>query len=657
MEKGQSLSKANKAMLVAEEKESTEGASSPSSFLPKPTKGGSSRYDVFLSFNSSDTRKEFIDHLYHGLGTAGICVFRDCNSIRIGEEFSPVFLDAITCSKISIPIISGHYASSKWCLRELIHIMDCKKSNSHIVLPIFYKVDPSDVRHLKRNFGEAFHSHKHCFDEKDIEEGRQTLKDVSNLHGWKSDEFASGHEGELIERVVETVLGELRKDFPLLVPEELVGLDDQLKKIMSYMDSPYAIARMLGIYGRGGIGKTTLAKCIYNQLSNKFDHVCILPDIRETTARHGIEYLQSRLIFEILQEKNAVSTVDLGINLIKSRFTRKKVLILLDDIDQKDHLDALARERNWFASGSIIIVTTRNKAVLDQSEFEVDYEHEMSMMNEVHSFILFNRHAFRTEHPSSDFAIISRQIISILGGLPLALKVIGSYLYKKTNPKVWDDMLRQLKNQAYEDVQNILKISYDALEYEHKEIFLDIACFFIDKKIEFAMYMWDDYKFYASQGIEELNLRCLIKIEDDGKLSMHDQLRDLGRSIFHKGQSLMKHNGLWVDEEAFKGLMEKKRTAMIETNRCDGFLVYPFLDCGAAEQLQARTNWQFRMSQRLRFLRLGDTTASEDLNEFLSQVRWLHWLHIELNPSFPTNDLHLPKLKVLQLSYSSITDD
>ncbi|XP_039173539.1 disease resistance protein RPV1-like [Eucalyptus grandis] len=458
MEKGQSLSKANKEMLVAEEKESTEGAPSPSSFLPKPTKGGSTRYDVFLSFNGLDTRKEFTDHLYHRLGTAGICVFRDCNRIRIGEEFSPVLLDAITCSKISIPIISGHYASSKWCLRELIHIMDFKKSNSHIVLPIFYKVDPSDVRHLKGKFGEAFHSHKHRFDEKDIEEGRQALKDVSDLHGWKSDEFASGHEGELIERVVETVLGELRKDFPLLVPKELVGLDDQLKKIMSCINSPSVNARMIGIYGMGGIGKTTLAKCIYNQLSNKFDHVCFLPDIRETTKHHSIKYLQSRLISEILQEKNEVSTVDSGINLIKSRFTRKKVLILLDEIDHKDQLDALAGGGYWFASGSIIIVTTRNKAVLHRSEFEVDYEHEMRVMNE----------------------------------------------------------------------------------------------------IEFAMYMWDDCEFYASQGIEELKLRCLIKIEDNGKLSMHDQLRDLGRDIFCKGQTLMKHSRLWVDEEAFKGLTEKK---------------------------------------------------------------------------------------------------
>ncbi|XP_039172363.1 disease resistance protein RPV1-like isoform X2 [Eucalyptus grandis] len=467
----------------------------------------------------------------------------------------------------------------------------------------------------------------------------------------KGDKHLKMHEGELIERVVETVLGELRKDFPLLVPKELVGLDDQLKKIISRIGSPSINARMIGIYGMGGIGKTTLAKCIYNQLLNKFDHVCFLPDIRETTKHHGIKYLQSQLISEILQEKNEVSTVDLGINLIKSRFTRKKVLILLDDIDCKDQLDALAGGGYWFASGSIIIVTTRNKDVLDQSEFEVDYEHEMSGINEAHSFILFNRHAFRMEHPSSDFAIISRQIISTMGGLPLALKVIGSYLYKKTYPKVWDDVLKQLKKQPHKDVQKILKISYDALDNEHKEVFLDIACFFIGEKIEFAMYMWDDCEFYPSQGIDELKSRCLIKIEDDGTLSMHDQLRDLGRSIIRQEPSLEKRSRLWVREEASEVLEKEKGTEMIHAIRLNWSR-----DWYNRDHQQAYTDEQFKKLPRLRFLQLKWAALNGDFNELFSELRWLQWFNLEPNPSFAATNLLLPKLVVLSLSSSQITE-
>ncbi|XP_056160043.1 disease resistance protein L6-like [Syzygium oleosum] len=532
------------------EEESIEGASTSSFISPVPTNIGSGQYDVFLSFRGLDTRKAFTDHLYHSLikaGTVPFCVFRDENSIPIGEEFGSEILDAIARSKISIPIISENYASSKWCLCELIHIMDRNKSTSHIVLPIFYKVDPSDVRHLKGSFGEAFHSRKKRFDEKDIQEGQRALNEVSYLNGWESEKFADGHEGKLIERVVETVTSKLQEDFQLDLPKQLVGLDGRLKEIMNWIGNPSIHARMIGIYGMGGIGKTTLAKCIYNQLSNKFMHVSFLQDVRETTRRHSITYLQSQLISDILNEKKEVSRIDDGINIIKSRF-REKVLILLDDIDDKSQLDSLARERSWFMAGSMIIVTTRNEAVLDQSEFEVDYKYELYGLDKVQALLLFNRHAFRMDHSPRDFEGISGDIISTTGGLPLALQVVGSYLYKKTNIKVWEDVRKQLQNQPHRDVQKILQISYDALEDGHKQIFLDIVCFFIGPTSRppinhYAMCMWEDCGLYPSQGIEELKLRCLIKIGDAGEFMMHDQLRDLGRSIFCQGQPLDKCSG------------------------------------------------------------------------------------------------------------------
>ncbi|XP_071724840.1 toll/interleukin-1 receptor-like protein [Rutidosis leptorrhynchoides] len=160
------------------EKEITDGASASLSVPSIPTGGGSDQYDVFLSFRGSDTRNEFTDHLYRSLisvGTVPISVFKDDNSLEIGKDFNSGILNAIMRSKISIPIISENYASSKWCLRELVRIMDYQKSTLHTVLPIFYKVLPSDVRSLNGKFGEAFHLRKKRFDKEDIQEGQRAL--------------------------------------------------------------------------------------------------------------------------------------------------------------------------------------------------------------------------------------------------------------------------------------------------------------------------------------------------------------------------------------------------------------------------------------------------------------------------------------------------
>ncbi|XP_039162393.1 disease resistance protein RPV1-like [Eucalyptus grandis] len=668
MEKGQSQSKANKRMhrfnlgrpfavfnhlkkkKNGAEKESIEGASISSFISSIPTGGGSDQYDIFLSFRGSDTRKGFTDHLYRSLinvGTVPISVFKDDNSLEIGKDFDSEILDIITQSKISIPIISENYASSKWCLRELVRIMDCKKSMSHMVLPIFYKVNPSDVRYLKGKFGEAFHMRKKRFDEKDIQEGRQALTEVSYLNGWESEKFSNGHEGELVEEVIKTILSKLRHDFQLDVPKHLVGVGDHVNKIRNWVDTPASHARMIGIYGMGGIGKTTLAKVIYNELLNDFLHRSFLPDIRETAHHNGILYLQNLLIKEILPNEHQVCKVDDGISLIKSRFKGKRVLILLDDVDHQDQLNALARERDWFSTGSIIIVTTRYEAILDQPEFQADYKYELSELDEVHSLLLFKRHAFHMGHCSKDFEGISRDILSTMGGLPLAIKVIGSYLYGKTNGKVWQDILKKLRNEPAKDVQKILMISYDALEPEHKNIFLDIACFFIGEDSKFAIYTWED--FYPYQGIEELKLRCLIKIGDRGEFRMHDQLRDLGRSIFCQGQSLERCLKQWVDQE---GLTVKPECgARYCLKNYDTYFQWP-RGCSPAY-----TSEQFKNLPSSRFLQLCWKALSGDFNELFSELRWLRWFYIEPNMLSSAINFHLSKLVVLELSQNKLAED
>lgn len=143
-------------------------------------------YDVFLSFRGEDTRKGFTGHLYHALCQNGVKTFEDGKELRRGEEISHGLLEAIEQSKISVIVFSKNYATSTWCLDELVKILECQKSLGQMVLPIFYDVDPSEVRKLEGSFGEALTMHEEKFNDNMETVGRWkgALQEVASLSGW-----------------------------------------------------------------------------------------------------------------------------------------------------------------------------------------------------------------------------------------------------------------------------------------------------------------------------------------------------------------------------------------------------------------------------------------------------------------------------------------
>ena len=142
------------------------------------------RYDVFLSFRGEDTRNGFTSNLNGILRHNGINTFMD-DKLRRGENISTELLEAIESSRISIIVFSKNYVSSTWCLDELVKILECK-NNGQVVLPIFYKVDLSDVRNQNGKFGEAFTKHEDRFkdNKKKVQTWRAALKEASNISGW-----------------------------------------------------------------------------------------------------------------------------------------------------------------------------------------------------------------------------------------------------------------------------------------------------------------------------------------------------------------------------------------------------------------------------------------------------------------------------------------
>ncbi|KAG6675860.1 hypothetical protein I3842_15G126000 [Carya illinoinensis] len=157
------------------------GASSSLSFSSSSIRRWT--HDVFLNFRGEDVRQNFVSHLYHALHQRGINTYID-NNLKRGEEILSELLKTIDGSMISIVVLSKNYSDSRWCLDELLKILACKETVKQIVLPIFYDVDPSDVRHQKGSFGEAFAKLRYKFkDEVKVTKWGAALEKVANLSG------------------------------------------------------------------------------------------------------------------------------------------------------------------------------------------------------------------------------------------------------------------------------------------------------------------------------------------------------------------------------------------------------------------------------------------------------------------------------------------
>ena len=266
---------------------------------------------------------------------------------------------------------------------------------------------------------------------------------------------------------------------PLHVADYPVGLESRVLDVRRLLDAGSDDGvHMIGIHGMGGIGKSTLARAVYNELiiAEKFDGLCFLANVRENSNKHGLEHLQQTLLSEILGEKNInLTSTQHGISIIQSRLTGKKIFLILDDVDTHEQLQAIAGRPDWFGPGSKIIITTRDKQLL--ASHEVNKTYEMKELDENHALQLLTWQAFKQEKADPTYVEVLHRVVTYASGLPLALEVIGSHLVGKSIQE-WESAINQYKRIPKKKILDILKVSFDALEEEEKNVFLDIACCF-----------------------------------------------------------------------------------------------------------------------------------------------------------------------------------
>ncbi|KAK7382714.1 hypothetical protein VNO80_01730 [Phaseolus coccineus] len=190
-------------------------------------------HDVFLNFRGDDTRETFVSHLYAALSNAGINTFIDDNIFK-GTVLGAELVRAIQGSQISIVVFSDNYASSKWCLNELVEIMECRRAYGQKVVPLFYDVDPSHVRYQKGDFGKRLEAlAQNCLpqglNDDVLRSWKTSLTAAANIAGWDARNFRS--EDELVKQIVEDITEKVDNDF-LSIPEFPVGLEWRAQELI-----------------------------------------------------------------------------------------------------------------------------------------------------------------------------------------------------------------------------------------------------------------------------------------------------------------------------------------------------------------------------------------------------------------------------------------
>ncbi|XP_022642233.1 TMV resistance protein N-like [Vigna radiata var. radiata] len=476
---------------------------------------------------------------------------------------------AIGHTKITIIVFSKSYTESACSLLELEKIIECYETFGQIVVPVFYEIDPLDVRHQKDDFGKTLEDTAHrSYAGKQLQHARSrwssALNRVAGMTGWDVRYFR--HDAQLVEVIVRRVKELLDYKDMFITQYPVALLESRVEDVIKYIENQPSKVCIIGIWGFRGSGYVAL---------------------------------QENLLSDVLKSKLMVGGVGIGRIYIQNEFCRRKLLIVLDDVNEFGQLENLCGSREWFGQGTVIIITTRDLHLLKQLENNYVYQNESLEAK-----------------PRKKLKELDRDIVNYCEGLPLALQFLGSYLCDKTI-EGWRSLLRKLQRIHGDNLLKVLKISFDGLRDTEKDILLDLCCFFKGKEKDYVTDILNGCGLRADIGITVLIQRGLIKVDRNNKLQMHPLLQYMGREIIRQvcPEEPGKRSRLWLQDDVKDVLIQKTGTEAIQGLSLK--LHSTSRDCFKTHA--------FKEMKKLRLLRLDHVQLVGDYGHISKELRWICW--------------------------------
>ncbi|CAL9232842.1 unnamed protein product, partial [Arabidopsis halleri] len=559
------------------------------------TFSASKDYDVVIRYKRGDrSNDDFISHLCASLHRRGISVY---------EEFSEV--DAVPECRVLIILLTSTYVPS-----NLLNILEHQQAD-RVVYPIFYRLSPYDFISNNKNY-ESF------FLQDEPKRWQAALNEITQMPGYT---LTDKSESEVIDEIVRDALKVLCSGDKV----NMIGMDMQVEEILSLLCIESFDVRSIGIWGTVGIGKTTIAEEIFRRISVQYETCVFLKDLHKE-----VEDFLSRVL-EV--EPHVIRISDIKTSFLRSRLQHKRILVILDDVNDYRDVDTFLGKLNYFGPGSRIIMTSRNRRVFVLCK--IDHVYEVKPLDIPTSVRLLDRGTFQIVLSPEVYKTLSLELVKFSNGNPQVLQFLSSIDRERNR------LSQEVKTTSPIYIPGIFERSCCGLDDNERSIFLDIASFFNRMDKDNVAMLLDGCGFSAHVGFRGLVDKSLLTISQHNLVDMLSFIQATGREIVcqESADRPGDRSRLWNAEDIRDVFINDTGTTAIE-----GI----FLDM-SKQTFDANPN-VFEKMCNLRLLKLYCSKVEEKHGVYFPQgleylprkLRLLHWEFYPLSSlpeSFNTENL------------------